>query len=191
LGPFVRKGKWKGFPIFSLTLEERATCPRTCSQWLTCYGNNMGRSIRYEAGPVLEAQIWRELIALQKQEPQGFVVRLHILGDFYSVNYVRMWKRALQTFPALHVFGYTARNSLPGRKNPDPIGVAIEDLRTRMWDRFAVRTSGAHTGPRTKVIADEKDKGDAIVCPAQTRGRTCATCALCWSTRKPIAFLQH
>lgn len=191
LGAIVRKGKWKGFPIFSLTLEERATCPRSCRQWLNCYGNNMGRSIRYEAGAALEAQLWRELIELQRQDPKGFVVRLHILGDFYSVEYVRFWERALKAFPALHVFGYTARNNLPGRRNADPIGVAVEDLRSRMWDRFAVRTSGAYSGPRTKVIQEARHKGEAIICPAQTNNRTCATCALCWTTKKPIAFLQH
>ena len=41
LGKKVTKGKWKGFPIFTLTLEERATCPKSCQHWATCYGNNM------------------------------------------------------------------------------------------------------------------------------------------------------
>ena len=27
IGADIRKGRWKGFPIFGLSLEERATCP--------------------------------------------------------------------------------------------------------------------------------------------------------------------
>jgi hypothetical protein len=33
IGKFVTKGKMRGFPIFTLTLEERATCPRSCLAW--------------------------------------------------------------------------------------------------------------------------------------------------------------
>jgi hypothetical protein len=37
----VTKGKFKGYAIRTLTLTERATCPRSCFHWSTCYGNNM------------------------------------------------------------------------------------------------------------------------------------------------------
>lgn len=194
LGSVVKKGAWKGFPIFSLTLEERATCPRTCAVWDCCYGNNMGHAKRYVNGPLLEAEIWTELGLLQRKHPRGFVVRLHILGDFYSVAYVDMWADALEAFPALHVFGYTARNWTRSR-TPDVIGERVAALRDFAWNRFAVRTSGAHTGPRTTVVDGMHDVGKAIICPAQT-GRTtnCATCGLCWAPaakRKVIAFLKH
>ena len=39
--PVVKKGKFAGYVIFTLTLEERATCPRDCFHWDNCYGNNM------------------------------------------------------------------------------------------------------------------------------------------------------
>lgn len=35
LGGEVTKGPWKAMPIYSLTLEERATCPRACHHWAT------------------------------------------------------------------------------------------------------------------------------------------------------------
>src|SRR4051812_29502603 len=41
IGKRVTKGRYKGFFIFTLTLEERATCPSTCLEWKTCYGNSM------------------------------------------------------------------------------------------------------------------------------------------------------
>ena len=95
LGKRVTKGKWKGFPIFTLTLEERATCPRSCAHWADCYGNNMLYAFRYEAGPELEAMLETELAELQRKYPNGFLVRLHILGDFYSVGYVAKWAKWL------------------------------------------------------------------------------------------------
>jgi len=191
LGKVVKKGAWRGFPIFSLTLEERATCPRSCEMWRQCYGNGMGHAKRYEFGAALERQISIELAFLQRRHPGGFVVRLHILGDFYSLPYVEFWRKALDYFPALHVFGYTARQT------DTRIGAAIGHLRADRWDRFAVRTSGATSDsgvPRTLVFDGEPPPG-AIVCPAQT-GKTanCASCALCWSAaarHRPIAFAQH
>src|SRR5690606_37043752 len=40
IGNDVRKGLFRGYRIFTLTLEERATCPRSCANWTSCYGNN-------------------------------------------------------------------------------------------------------------------------------------------------------
>ena len=45
----------------------------------------------------------------------------------------------------------------------------------------------------TEVVEMPDQRSDgSIVCPAQT-GKTqcCATCALCWTTKKNIAFLRH
>jgi hypothetical protein len=109
IGKFVTKGKMRGFPIFTLTLEERATCPRTCLAWGECYGNAMHAAERIVAGPALETALWDELAALQQLHPGGFLVRLHVLGDFYSLDYAQLWHEALEAYPALHIFGYTAR----------------------------------------------------------------------------------
>jgi hypothetical protein len=186
LGGKVTKGRWKGFPIYSLTLEERATCPHTCRQWKSCYGNNMQWAIRYQHGPDLERALARELAALQRRHPRGFVVRLHILGDFYSIPYVHFWGDALEEFPALNIFGYTHHQL--GRR----MGDAVAAVRAEFRDRFCVRHSDAYSGYRTGVIQEASQAGDRIICPAQT-GRTanCGTCGLCWGTKRPIAFLAH
>ncbi len=41
LGRKITKGKLAGMQIYTLTLEERATCDRDCEHWLDCFGNNM------------------------------------------------------------------------------------------------------------------------------------------------------
>lgn len=185
LGKEIEKGRWKGFPVFSLSLEERATCPTTCAMYRGCYGNNMVYAKRYEHGPDLEQQIITDLARLEIQHPRGFVVRLHLLGDFYSVAYVEFWAFMLETFPGLHIFGYTAWTWNTG------IGQAVSKLRNSNWERFAVRTSGAKKGLRT-IVFHAKAPKSVIPCPAQD-GKTasCSTCGLCWQTKRAIGFRAH
>jgi len=188
IGKEIVKGKWVGMPIYTLTLEERATCPRTCTHWRDCYGNKMNWSVRLRHGPALEHKLEAELEALQAEHPAGFVVRLHVLGDFYSPEYVAKWGRWLVKFPALRVYGYTAW------KRWDDIGYLINILNMRP-DRWVVRFSdaGGYDGTITVGSVIEAEIAGAIPCPAQTqKSECCATCGLCWSkTDKPIAFQRH
>lgn len=187
LGGVVLKGRWKGMPIYALTLEERKTCPTSCAMYVGCYGNNMQWAKRSPHGPEFEIALWRELHALNRKHRRGFVVRLHVLGDFYSVSYVGFWDAALDWFPNLRVFGYTAWPTAT------EIGGYIQHLRHRNWERFSVRTSGAAKGLRTIVVEHAEDAPPGtIVCPAQTgKTRSCATCGLCFNSKRPIAFVRH
>ena len=185
IGRFVTKGPRRGWPIFTLTLEERATCPRTCQAWAICYGNNMQAAERITAGEQLLEALTLELDALQRQHPGGFMVRLHVLGDFYSEDYIRFWTSALDIYPALHVFGFTAH---------DPqslIGAEIMRVVCSRWDRFAVRFSGhqeAELGSQLQPDVHPR----AIACPAQTEAPDCCgTCGLCWHSRRSISFVRH
>jgi hypothetical protein len=185
IGRAVTKGHRRGWPIFTLTLEERATCPRTCAAWSFCYGNGMHAAEPIVAGAELEQALWYELEALQAEHPRGFMIRLHILGDFYSLDYVSLWARALAAFPGLHVFGFTARN-----RDSDPIGRALFELAMLDWDRFAIRFSGAGGDLWASRIGDHDP--EAIACPAQT-GATecCASCSVCWASQRSISFARH
>lgn len=187
IGKKVMKGRWRGFPIFTLTLEERATCPRTCAEWRTCYGNNMQYARRIAHGPELETMLWGELEAKHAEHPGGFAVRLHVLGDFYSTEYVDLWRRALAAFPSLHVFGFTARHP-----ENDPIGRELHRLVITHWHRFAIRYSGVHAREGGAIVIERGDATPHVVCPAQTGGTDCcATCALCWHSDRTIAFWRH
>lgn len=179
LGNIVAKGRWRGMRLFSLTLEERRTCPPACTHWRDCYGNHMQWAARQPHGQELVDGLARELAVLGGKHKSGFVVRLHVLGDFYSVPYVEAWRGWLVKHPALHVFGYTAHQ--PGT----PIGVAVQNVRRQFPERWWVRHSD---GPR-RVL---RTGPDGITCPAQTgKSKSCATCALCWTTPQPINFLMH
>ena len=174
----ISKGHWRGFSMYSLTLEERATCDRSCAQWSNCFGNNMRFAHRVGADDpdLLMLRLNDELEYLSKVHPSGFVVRLHVLGDFFSLDYVDFWADALRAYPALHLFGYTHRTGSIGE------AIAKHLQNDRAWIRFSDRGGdmSANVG------------GEGIVCPEQS-GKTasCLTCGLCWTTTKAIAFIEH
>lgn len=193
IGRIVAKGHRRGWPIYTLTLEERATCPRSCGEWQSCYGNHMQAAERIEAtgpddGRALMNALSHEVVRLSEEHPGGFMVRLHVLGDFFSVDYVAFWAGLLRDVPALHLFGFTAHA-------PDSaIGAAVGGMMvTHGWDRAAIRFSGAAGREMaSRVIGPGERDDQAIVCPAQTGGTDCcATCALCWASARTIAFRRH
>lgn len=180
-GERISRGRWRGFAIYTATLEERATCPRTCPHWGDCYGNGMRFAHRMEHGPALEKRLPAEIAELARKHPEGFAVRLHVLGDFYSRRYVALWARMLRKYPALHVWGYTAR--LPGT----PIGDAIAAIR---GPRFVVRWSGGGTLPLS--ANPEGFAAPAFTCPEQTgKAKSCAACGACWATLRAVRFIDH
>jgi hypothetical protein len=187
IGGEILKGKWRGFPVYVLSLEERATCPVACRHWRSCYGNHMQLLERMDAGPDLEWELERETALLSIDHP-NFCVRLHGLGDFYSVEYVELWRMLLKRHSGLHVYGYTARQD-------DDIADALRSLAAEVgWSRFAMRFSNAPTTRRSTVTIEHvgQKPDDAIVCPEQIgKTESCTTCALCWATEKRIAFVQH
>jgi hypothetical protein len=190
----ITKGKWKGMTMFSLTLEERKTCPDTCEHYSDCYGNNMRYASRYQAGKWIIKQLRIELTKLNKKHKNGFVIRLHILGDFYSVEYLQAWSDFLDEFENLHVFGYTRRHDVN-----DPIAQAYKALFPTPTNRWQIRFSGSHNEEMTALsetheLAQPKlDNGSAFMCPQQ-RGQTdgCYSCGLCFgSTSKTVVFANH
>ena len=194
IGGRIVKGPWKGFPVYTLTLEERATCPFSCRHWGSCYGNNTPFARRWRHGDALEWRLEREVPALELASPAGFAVRLHGLGDFYSVGYVRLWRRLLERHPALHVWGYTAHVD----SRDDEIAYELAMTVRELWPRFAMRFSNGESRKCSTVTIENpvSKPADAVICPVQwtasgKKSESCSTCGLCWQTTKRIAFLQH
>ena len=198
-GGRVVKGPWAGMPIRILSLEERATCPTSCAVWAACYGNGMPFASRYRYDGALMAALDRELRqhAIARRSRRGFVVRLHVLGDFPDLPYVQQWEAWMDEIPALHVWGYTAH------AESSPIGSAIGEM-NRIWpDRWAVRFSVAPSeehSPMQSTVIWNKPIGrtvvdDTLSCPQELGSTdTCGSCGLCWSTEARdlrIAFMGH
>ena len=192
----VLKGPWRGKPIYQLTLVERETCPKTCDLWAECFGNAMPLARRHRYTPELVRVLDRELKQKATDHPQGFVVRLHVLGDFPDLAYARQWGAWMATIPELRVFGYTHHREW------SEIGRLISALGAFHPDRWAIRFSV----PPQQVPApfqattiwrqpEAARVPEGIVCPAQThKTAACATCGLCWAPAaagQRIVFIGH
>jgi len=200
IGGDVLVGRLKGARILTLSIEERRTCPTTCQHWQTCYGNNMSLAIRWRHGQPLEAAIKHQIAShFDRRRPKPLLVRLHVLGDFYSMAYLEMWAQLIDEYPLLHVFGFTAWPS------DSPIGAGIKRIREAAPDQFAVRTSGESGAMGSWTIDWPTEKrfvrinGDTgMVCPEQRdandtgqREKHCGNCAACWQSDVPVVFIEH
>ena len=187
LGYKVTSKKWKGSRLYSLTLVERETCPRTCHHWDDCYGNNMPFAHRFSTDglmPKLEA----EIIELLSKHKNGITIRLHVLGDFYSVDYVSFWERMLLNHPKLTLFGYTAN------MRGTTIGDAIWLMNIRYSERCVIRYSSSQATEDLGewFAAEESFEGKSFDCPEQKgKVKDCASCGLCWTTSKTVRFATH
>lgn len=152
-----------------------------------CYGGNMpfAKRLRWSG-----EETGRSIAGTIRELTQPALVRLHTLGDFPSLSYAHAIRSALKTSRSA-AFGFT-------HWQPEtPIGSALRSL----WDRdFCIRTSYLHgsrepISERSAVVVSHPDQAsehNAIVCPEQMgRVKSCAECAYCWHTTRPVAFVVH
>ena len=197
LGYKVTKGRWKGKYLYSLTLEERATCPTYCHHWDDCYGNNMPFAHRFTTGSRLLFWIGLDIAERLRKHPNGIVIRLHVLGDFYSTGYVQFWADMLEQNPNLCVFGYTARWG-------DDIQDAIHtQLNLGYPDRCVIRYSRNKEYDETSTTAryatgesfnENNNSARSFDCPEQSgKVASCAACGACWGEHctKSVRFKTH
>ena len=187
LGFKISSKVWTGKRLYSLTLVERDTCPSDCHHWVDCYGNNMPFAHRFDTNGLME-RLAIEIPELLAKHPQGIVIRLHVLGDFYSPEYVAFWERMILEYPNLCVFGYTARGV------DSDIGKAIHLMNLRFGERCVIRYSRnqSYDGGLIRYAAEESFEGKSFDCPEQTgKLDSCASCGLCWTTDKTVRFLSH
>lgn len=190
-GKVIQKGRYRGMPLYSLTLEERATCWQGCPNLQICYGDNMPFAKRYRPGEALEAALEADVQLLSTKHPAGFVVRLHVLGDFYSPEYVRHWATLLDRYAAVRIFGYTHW------PHDHPIGKEVSHFVQLYADRVAIRRSDksslADPLPAAMTIPREAPAlPGMVICPEQT-GKTasCTTCGLCMNLTVNVCFVDH
>ena len=193
LGKKVTKGIFDNHYIFTLTLTERETCPKDCFHWETCYGNNMWRAhrISHKNQNLLQKRIQDDIIALNGKKA---LIRLHVLGDFFNVDYVKFWKFMLLMFPNIAIFGYTANNTKSKIKLSREIATEIKKLTARFKERFAIRFSNDNEDlfSANSYDVEKPQKGISIVCPEQEgKTETCGTCGFCWTGKQRVLFKTH
>jgi len=190
LGDKVAVKMWKGMTMYSLSLEERATCPSDCEQWDNCYGDNMPFAHRFDhTDPNFISYLEVQLRALNEKHKNGFVVRLHVLGDFYNGLYIVQWQLWLNQYENLRVFGYTHHST------NSQLGGMINNVNRIYPQRFRIRYSDDDTTPFNASVVQTTAEASArpgIVCPEQNKFTdSCATCGYCWSSDQPVIFHEH
>lgn len=193
IGKRLLKGRWRGMPIFSLTLIERATCWSGCQAASICYGDNMPFAARYAPGAALETAVAADVATLttRRSSKDGFLVRLHVLGDFYSPAYVRHWGTLLTQYPALHLYGYTHW------RKASPIGAAVSTLVAQYPDRVSILRSDADEPDEDLPRAMTIERGapaypGTVICPEQSgHVDSCGNCGLCMGGRVSVSFIDH
>ena len=190
LGKKVTKGKLKGMKMYTLTLIERETCTDECEHYTDCFGNNMHVAHRFEVNDAFMLRLESDIHATAVANPNGFLVRLHILGDFKSVEYTLFWERMMIHYPNLHVYGYS-RNHIDSKySHVRDIAKELIRLRSKYQERWAVRFSNKLDQEYSANSRDITDKG--ITCLAQVKTDvSCSDCTLCWSSKKAIGFITH
>ncbi len=181
-----RAGSFKNMPLYSLTLEERATCPKDCKMYVPCYGNNTPFATRFKQGFELESRIADELFILDERHPGGYSIRLHVLGDFYSVDYVKHWELMLYLHSQLHIFGYTHRTG--------EIEKEIDRVFLIFKERFNILQSDKHSTVRPSALTEiTPGHENLITCPEQeNKVDGCLDCGYCTLPNvKGVTFLVH
>jgi hypothetical protein len=182
------RGVDRKHPIMGITLRERTDCPPTCVARDVCTGNKMHYARRFVVGPRFYDFVTRECAELSLDYPDGWLLRLHILGDFVSAEYVGFWEQRLVENPPLKIFGFTAH------ERGNEIGRRIDAVSEKFgWRRFAIRFSGG-TGPTRSAhvlndLPSEKVVDGFHVCPAKMHwAESCSRCGLCWNSELNIGF---
>ena len=192
LGKKVVKGKYANYKLKTLTLVERETCPTDCFHWKTCYGNNMpfAHRIDHEDQNLLQKRIYNELL---NSTNKLLLIRLHVLGDFFNVKYVKFWSIMLNTFKNIALWGFTANNI--NSKISLSRDIAKEIIKLNYSEHSHIRFSNDLTNKFSGNSYDivKPVKGESIVCPVQeNKTANCGTCGLCWNQKtQSIIFKTH
>ena len=192
LGKKVIKGMYNSYKLKTVTLIERETCPADCIHWSDCYGNNMpfAHRISHENQNLLQKRIYNELL---NSTNQLLLIRLHVLGDFFNVKYVKFWSIMLNTFKNIALYGYTANNI--NSKIKLSRDIAKEIIKLNYSKHSHIRFSNDLNNPFSANSYDivKPVKGESILCPVQeNKTANCGTCGLCWNQNsQSIIFKTH
>jgi hypothetical protein len=202
-------------PVRGITY--RGTCPGSTPE---C------ESICYASRPVAErgvvAEMWRKNTDTSEVPPipaDATLLRLHVSGDFDSVDYITNWILRLTERPDVTCWAYTrswrVETLLPAlerlRALPNVQLIASMDVSTPIlppagWRRAwidgdpragTVLTIDAHTeaaeGITAWALERTADGVKSLICPEETKAvANCEQCGFCFKgERNDVTFLQH
>lgn len=206
--PLLKNGNHKLGPnIGTFSLPAVETCPGLTGQCArVCYARRFTRRLGIDYTPELRATENARFVSLLVAEAMWkAVVRVHVSGDFPSVEYVAKWKAVADATPRTLFYGYTRswrmpdlRAALEGlaarpnfrlmwscdRQTGVPAWMAGRDVAWLAMDDQDVPPVAAGIVFRRKTSTVRSHIGRATVCPAENgiadNGVTCQRCRLCF-----------
>ena len=192
IGKKVTKGQYLNYLFKTVTLIERETCPPDCVHWNDCYGNNMpfAHRISHKDQNLLQKRIYNELL---NSTNKLLLIRLHVLGDFFNVKYVKFWSIMLNTFKNIAIYGYTANNINSNFKISRDIAKEIIKLNYNKHSHIRFSNDLTNNFSANSYDIVKPVKGKSILCPVQeNKTANCGTCGLCWNQKnQSIIFKTH
>jgi hypothetical protein len=220
------KGNTKlGAAIHSFNLPVLSTCPgKSAVCILLCYatrrrfknGNVKASHSRnldvVESGKFIE-EMFEEI---EKKKPK--VVRIHAAGDFFSLEYVKMWTELVKAFPNVVFYAYTRSWNVPRLYKSLLVLAKLPNFDMWFSTDKAMGKPPKVKGVRTCYLAQDDDdkprfKVDLVfrekrhtkikkygrynsrVCPVEQGIKrkipiTCSSCKICFSEAKEVVDAQ-
>ena len=157
-------------PCYARKMQARGDRQTTWLAWYRCW--------KLSLHPLFGEALKLSLMTL----PEG-LLRIHVSGDFYSVQYLRDWLDALELSPHLKPFAFTR-----SWRGQDFLAVLAE----YGWPKWVLASTDADTGPApsqmrvaamsdvTKASVLKGAKAPKLACPEQTTVQdTCSSCGRC------------
>lgn len=197
-------GKGNAFynKVFVWNLPPVISCP-SASTWCTkhCYNADSRNDVfpidKWNGNFYLVKNdinfVKKRIIEATEQACEPTAFRIHSSGDFFSIEYIRMWKDIIEACPKVSFWAYTR-----SWKEKD----LLEELENlNKLKNIQLFASWDHTMPeppstwRKSIVykLDDTKKYDGLVCPEQSgKSPDCISCKFCIKKGKEnVLFILH
>ena len=145
---------------------------------------------RFEVNEAFMLRLESDIEYYVEKYPEGILIRLHVLGDFESIQYIEFWNRMLHTYSSIAIYGYTRNHITSKYEHIRALGYKTIAVRNIHKDRFAIRFSNKLDDEFSANSREITNEG--ITCLAQVKANvSCSDCTLCWASKKQIGFITH
>ena len=184
----ISNGNTKIGAIPNFSLPAIKTCPgQTDFCAVFCYGLR-GHFTHHSRQAMLERNYQRSLqdhfasrMIRSIQDNASKVFRIHVVGDFYTPEYIQKWTMIVDALPSVTFYAYTRSWRCPALKE------ALGNLRSHSNCHLLASIDFTHANRPDSSWNTISVEGEGSPCPHDTEMvETCLTCGLCWSGRSNL-----
>jgi hypothetical protein len=195
-GTLTKASKMPGLGFSLPALESCPTGARlalipgsVCSRCYALRGNFTFRNVKFshrrnlrlvqaaiEGGPETREAWVSAMVDLIRRTSKVDVFRIHVSGDFFSVEYFLLWVEIARRLPEMRFWAPTRESQI------DRLGAMVAPA--NLLIRYSGPMIGEKTrsqGPASMVLRKGQEPPEGVnKCPAYTQGGACLDCRNCW-----------